>query len=352
MKSPFREFPAYAFAIAVLALAVLACPAAGQTAPAAPSLAVPPITAEEHWAKDEIKCGDGWVPIDKVFQDYLASKAELEPLAEKLKAARDDAAAIQLQMNNMKNENLAAERPIRNDLGKTNANRREIARAAESPEPPKPQLQQVPPRPRDYSANIRNSSSGNYQNSSNNALDNWRREVDAINRANDAASKKYQADMAKWRKARDDAKTQLPKIDEEIKALNQKLEQSAAALTTKQAPLMEKYKAANEEALGIGRKISAVETRIQALVDALRAAPEALRFKHGICEWEGAFSTLPELEKLLDTTQAEIDRVVAQLRTEAKQAGRPLPDNWRHPQQDRMDALKSLITEAKAAAAK
>jgi hypothetical protein len=35
------------------------------------------------------------------------------------------------------------------------------------------------------------------------------------------------------------------------------------------------------------------------------------------------------------------------MKAEAKAAGQPLADNWRHPQQDRLDALGALISRAK-----
>jgi chromosome segregation ATPase len=181
-------------------------------------------------------------------------------------------------------------------------------------------------------------------------MDDWQRKADAITRANDALKKRYQQDLAEWKKTKDAADKELPKVDQAIKDLQGKIDQSAAALTTKQAPLLEKVKLANEEAQSLARKIEAVQTRLRGLTDALKAAPETLRFKHGILEWEGAFWPLADLEKQLNETQAEIDRVCVQMKAEEKAAGRPLPDNWRHPQQDRMDALKALITRAKAVA--
>jgi len=39
------------------------------------------------------------------------------------------------------------------------------------------------------------------------------------------------------------------------------------------------------------------------------------------------------------------------LKAEAVAGGPPMPADWRHPQQDRMDALKALIAKAKAAQA-
>jgi DNA repair exonuclease SbcCD ATPase subunit len=331
----------------------------GQTPPAAPAAAPAPaaglpMTAEEHWAKDEVKYNNAWVSIDKLFQDYQAAKPELQPLGDKIKAGRDAAGAIQSQLNSMKNESALAERPTRNDLMKANTKRRELAKAADAPEPQKPNLQPIPPQPRNYSATVRGQSSssrGFGSNQYDDLLLRWQQQVDAIRRANDTATKKYQDDRAQWQKARDDAQKQLPKLDADIKTLEQKLQQFAADLAIKQAPLMEKHKAISEEIRGIDRQVSAVETRIQNMADALRAAPEALGLKHGICEWEGGFSLLADLEKLYETTQADINRVHAQLKAEAQQAGRPFPENWRHPQQDRMDALKALVAKAKAAVA-
>lgn len=354
-----RRITLHAVLAAAVAVGVLVGGALAQTAPAVPATAPAPearlpMTAEEHWAKDEARYNNAWVSIDKLFQDYLAAKAELQPLDDQIKAKRDAAGAIQFQMNNMKSESALAEQPTRSELMKTNIKRREMAKAADAPEPPKPRLQPIPPQPRNYSATVHGQSSSSRWSSSNqydDSLQRWQQQVDAIRRANDAATKQYQDDRARWQKARDDAQKQLPKLDADIKTLEQKLQQFAADLAVKQAPLMEKHKAISEEIRGIDRQVSAVETRIQNIADALRAAPEALRLKHGICEWEGGFSLLADLEKLYETTQADISRVHAQLKAEAQQAGRPFPENWRHPQQDRMDALKAIVAKAKAAAA-
>jgi DNA repair exonuclease SbcCD ATPase subunit len=233
-------------------------------------------------------------------------------------------------------------------MSKQMGKRRELAKAAEAPQPVQPRYQQVPPKPRQYAATMHSSSNGSdpYQQ----IMDDWQRKADVITRANAALKKDYQQDLATWKKAKDNADKELPNVDQAIKDLQGKIDQGAVALTTKQAPLLEKIKAANEEAQALARKIEAVQTRIRGMADALKAAPETLRFKHGILEWEGAFWPLAELEKQLAETQAEIDRVCVQMKAEAKAAGRPLADNWRHPQQDRMDALKALVTRAKAAA--
>jgi chromosome segregation ATPase len=290
-----------------------------------------------------------WLPIDNVFKDYLAARTELQPLDAQVKTARDNIAAIQAQMGGMKNDSFQAEQPIRKDMSKQMSKRRELAKASDAPQPKAPRLQQIPQRPRQYAATMHSQQySNNYSDPAQQAMQDWQRQVDAITRANDTLQKKYQQDKSEWKKAKDDADKELPKIDQAIKDLQGKLEQNATDLTTKQAPLMEKVKAANSDAQTIGRKMEAVQTRIKALADALKAAPETLRFKHNILDWEDAFWPTADLEKQLAESQAEIDRVCQQTKEEAKAAGRPLPDNWRHPQQDRMDALRTLITRAKA----
>jgi len=322
-------------------------PPAAPAAPAAP--AGPALSAEDHYAKGEVLFAGEWVPIDNLFRDYLAARVELQPLDAQAKASREGIAAIQAQMNIMKNDSLQGELPIRRDMSKQMAKRRDLTKDAEAPAPVKPRLQQIPQQPRNFAANM-HSQNSNSSNQYDQTLQDWQRQVDQINQVNAAATKKYQQDQAVWKKDKDNAEKELPKIDQAIKDIQGKISQNAAALTTKQAPLMEKIKAANEEAQTTARRIEAVQARIRGLVEALKAAPETLRFKHGIIDWEDTFWPLADLEKQLSQTQAEIDRVCRQMKAEAADAGRPLADNWRHPQQDRMDALGALIARAKAAA--
>jgi chromosome segregation ATPase len=329
-------------------LALAAGRAGAQTA--APSRL--PLTDSERLAKGEVRYGDAWVPIDNVFKDYQAALAEMQDLMQKAKTAAEGVAGIQYQLNQMKNENDASQQPTRNELAKSNAKRRELTKASETPEPRKPQLQPLPPKPKNYTANIRSTSnSRSSQDTYDRQMQDWQQEADAINKANDATMKKYQQDVAAWKKARDTAKAEIPKVDGQIKDLQQKLEQSNAALLTKQAPLLEKVKAANEEAQAIQRRISAAQTRLNELAAALTSAPENVRFQHGIVEWEGLFRTFADLDKELTETQAEVNRVKDQMRAEAVAAGRPFPPDWRHPQQDRLDALKVLLDKARAAGA-
>jgi chromosome segregation ATPase len=322
-------------------------------APAAPVTAAPagpPLSDAEHLARGDIQYGGAWLPIDAVFKGYLAARTELQPIEAKLKTARDGIVGIQTQMNVMKNESLQTEQPFRKDIAKQMAKRRELVKDSEAQPPPKPKLLQVPVQQRQYSSNMHSQYSSGNSNQYDQQQQEWQRQRDQIDRANDAAQKKYAQDRADWKKAKDTADKELPNVDQAIKDFKAKIDQNTAALTTRQAPLLEKVKAANEDAQAIGRRIEAVQTRLNALAAALNATPETLRLKHGIVDWEGVFRPLADIEKQLAEAQAEINRVCEQMKAEATAAGRPLADNWRHPQQDRLDAMRAMVDRAKAAA--
>jgi hypothetical protein len=328
--------------------------------PAAPPAAAPaPTGAAAPTAKGEAKYGDAWVTLEDLFKDYLAARTELQGWTAKVDAAREKLNAIQRRLNTMKTESAAAERPIRVELGKANNKRREYNKALSQKQPQKPVLLALPPPPRQtmpststrrYGSSSYGGSSSSYDTDSSyqNAVRDWEARCDVIKRQNDQATQKYQREMAEYKKEQEEAKKELPKIEATIKACEAKLEASAKELETKQAPTVEEAKAANEEVATIQRQMLALETRLKNLTDALKASSETLRHQHGIVEWEGLFYTAAELEKLCTDTQAEISKVHEQLAAEAAKSGQPLPPNWRHPQQDRMDALKAILDKVKA----
>jgi DNA repair exonuclease SbcCD ATPase subunit len=160
-------------------------------------------------------------------------------------------------------------------------------------------------------------------------------------------AQKYKQEMDAYRKAQDEAKKEMPKIQATITQDETQLKKIADDLETKQAPITDKFKTTSDEMGALLRQANTLAAKIQNMEAAMRAAPDDLRFAHGIVEWEGVFYPLADLEKLYTETQAEIVRVNQQMKAEADAAGRPLPANWRHPQQDRMDTLKALLDHAK-----
>lgn len=322
--------------------------------------AQPAATPESHQAKGEVKYGDSWVSIDTLFKNYLTSRTELQGLNSTVDAARAKLMELQRRLSQMKGDAAAAERPTRAEFAKARNKQRDYKRALDAKPPQKPVLQQLPPQPRQPATRSRSSRSSRYGSGSSDYYDGadqqyddavraWEARADAIKRQNDAAMQKYKQEMDEYKKNLAEAQKALPKIEATIKDCEAKLDESAKALDTRQAPLLEDVKKANEEVLGIQAQVTAVGTRVKNMADAIRGAPESVRYQHGVVEWEGLFYTKGELEKLHTDTQAEIDRVREKLKEESAKSNQPLPPGWRHPQQDRMDALKAILDKVKDA---
>jgi len=315
-------------------------PAPG-SAPAAPS-PTSPMSDVEHFAKGEVQFDNRWMPIEDLFKDYQAARAEVPGLNSQVDAQRVRMGELQHQLNEMKNQSAVQERPIRADLAKAKAKQREYQKALNAKAPTPPQLTPMPPQPAQT-----NYTTNRYGNTD--PQEEWRRACAAIKAQNDQLIQQYRQALDAYKKTQDEAKKEMPKVQATIKQDEDQLKKIADDLETQQAPIADKFKAASDEMGAILRQASALEARIQSMAAAMRAAPETVRFARGIVEWEGVFYPLADLEKLYADTQAEINRVNQQMKAEADAAGRPLPANWRHPQQDRMDALKALLDRVRPA---
>jgi len=327
--------------------------------PAAATAAAPAATSGADQAQGDVKYGDKWVPLETLFKDYVASRTELEGVNAKLAAAREKLMACQRRLTQMKSDAATADRPTRADLAKARTKRSEYKKALDAKPPQKPTLQPLPPQPRQPLARSR--SSGRYSSTgaldTNDAADQqydqamrtWENRCDIIKRQNDALTKQYQQDLTEYKQNLNEANKQMPKIEATIKTCDDKLDASAKDLDAKLAPVLEEVKKNNEEVLGIQAQAAAIETRVKNMVEAIRSAPEPVRFQHGIVEWEGLFYSRAELEKIYADTQAGIDSIREKLKAESAQSSQPFPVAWRHPQQDRMDALKALLDRVKAA---
>jgi len=295
-------------------------------------------TDEEHFAKGEVQFDNQWVPIDDLFKDYQAARTQLQGLNSQVDATRGRMAEFQHQLNDMKNQSAVQERPIRAEIAKAKAKQREYQKALNARAPTPPQLQPMPPQP----------AQTNYTNQyGTDPQEQWRRQCDAIRVQNDQLKQQYKQQLDAYKKKQDEAKKEMPKVLASVKQDEDQLKKIADDLSTQQAPSAEKYKAVSDEMGAILRQTTVLETGIQSMAAAMRAAPDTVRFGHGIVEWEGVFYPLADLEKLYTDTQAEINRVNQQMKAEAEAAGRTFPPDWRHPQQDRMDALKVLVDHAK-----
>jgi|WetSurMetagenome_2_1015567.scaffolds.fasta_scaffold16777_4 hypothetical protein len=299
----------------------------------------PPVTDAEHYAIGEVKVGSGWVSLDGLFKDYQQSQADLKTFAPKIDDAQRRAADLQRQASTVKNAAADAERPVKTDLAKQNTRLREIQKALDAP-PPKLVLLPVPKAP---------TSSGSSSGYTSTAAQALQAEIQRVNSANTAARTKYQEDMKTYQDAQTTARKDFPTVKTAVKNDQDQIDKMESDLQGQLAPITAKQPAANAELADLVRQKDTMEGRQKILADALRAAPETLRFKHGILEWQGTFSPMADLEKRLADTQAQVDQIRDQMKAEAAAAGRPFPTDWRHPEQDTLDALKTLVARAAAA---
>jgi len=286
---------------------------------------------------------DKRMTIGALFGEYGKVEKELEGVAEKEKVARDRLADLQRQQAEARKGLAAEQAPVRADLGKARAEDREARRALNARPPARPRLLPMPPRPQ-----VRTSDSGN-SSSSDNSLYRWQAECQRIQQQNQQTQKRYQDDVAEYKAKQAKAKQEIAKIEAKVKGLLDKLAEMEKESDAKQPETIEAMKTVNEEILSCDREAMVIKVRLKEVADAIGAAPEDARLKAGVIAWEDGLHDLARLEALHETLQGEIDRVREQLKTEAEKLGLPFSSDWRHPQQDRMDALKVLIDKAKAA---
>ena len=303
----------------------------------------PPESAREeaHPAKGEVRYDETWTPITQVFEAYREARAKMGELVEQGRPVRGALTGLNRKINKLRGEALAKKRPLRADLSKARAKKRKAARVLDIRPPREPRYRPAPTEPKQS----RYPNEGEYDD----AVRRYRREAKRVREYNEGLKQKYERNLEAYNKMRAEAKKAVQESETTIADCEKQVEAVQQELSETQRPLLEERKRLNAEITTLTNQARALITRADALADAMRSAPEDVRFRLGIIEWEGKFYTLEELEALHAETQAEIDRTREQLKEQAKLAGRDFPEDWRHPQQDRMDALKALIERAKAA---
>jgi chromosome segregation ATPase len=338
------------------AATVPAAPATGSApAPAAGTITsvipAPVLTDEEHFAKGEVRFGDDWVGIEKLFKDYQAAKADRQAIQVKVDAARSRQADAQRQVNTAKADFDKVNQPTKAALAKNKSREKELQKLIDAKEPVKPTLKPVPAAPPRPASSYNGGYGGSYNSQDMTRYNDAMQEIYNIQKENTAAMQKYQQDLAAYKKSVADSKKEMVTVSTAVKQGEADMAKADDAFKSQQAPLLDKLKTATDAVTAVNNEASVADDRIKLIASALHEAPEKLRFKYGILEWQGSFSTLADLEKLFTTTQSEIDRVTAQMKKEAEDAGQTFPADWRHPQQESMDALKDLLAKAKAAQA-
>jgi len=290
-----------------------------------------------HYAKGEVKYGKAWMSLAEVFQNHRQVHVEMEKLVAEGKKLQSTLNDLNRQISTLRGENDNSKRPIRAEMTKVVADRRKAEAASRARPPTKPRYEREPSQPR------RTQSSSD---SSRNTRDDWRQEVRRIQKKNAALKQEYSERLAEYQKAKAEASSVIQATQAKVAEYQQQLAALDKQFEDAQAPVLAKRLQVNDAIRSLGRQARVLLVRAQAMEQAMREAPESVLFQNRIVEWDGKFYLLDELQALYATTQGEIDRVRDQLREDARLAGRTFPDDWRHPQQDKMDALKTRIERA------
>ena len=351
-----------AFAVMGLVSVAAASPARAEAAEAqepapAASKSAPGPDAEERYAKGQALYDGKWMPVQKLFEKYCQQRDQLRQTASHGSANQGQLDELHREMAQIRGEERKEERPIRLELGKARTRLREYNNILRQKPPTKPELQRLPPPPTQPTRSRnsgRNSSSG--WNSSRDdwydrARRQWQQTCDQIKRQNEMKMDKYRREMEAYQKKQNEARQEVPKLQAQAKKAMSQLDELEKQYKNKAAPTRQRSDNVTELVRAHSRRVDVIEHDVEAMAKALSAVPEPVRHKHGIVEFEGEFHTAEVLRQRYEQTQSEIDRVREKLQAECKEINIPFPEDWRHPQQDRMDKIKALIEKVQKARA-
>jgi hypothetical protein len=278
---------------------------------------------------EEVLSENQAVPVERLFRDYLGAREDSQRLGEERAANLQRLTDLTQQVHQIQGQYTTEVRPVRSELDQARAKLAVCNRILTAREPPKPLLRSVPRKTRDTSGRKGELSQ--------------RERIEAENRA---IEENYKRTLESFHRYQDQARKEKTGLDQRVNQLEAQLAASEARQTSDQTPLLVELRALREKQDALAQQIGAAMSRAGALADALRRAPEDQRLRNGICEWENMFFSVDELRRILDDLKATCDRDRAELEAKAQAAGRTLPEDWRHPKQDTLDALHSLIERA------
>ena len=309
--------------VLLIAVVGLACPMSLRAADA--EEAAPPVS-------EGVLSENPAVPVERLFQDYVGAREDSRRLGEESAANQQHLTDLTQQVRQIQGQYTTEVRPARAELGQARAKLAVCNRVLTAREPTRPLLRSVP-----IISGDKNAKKG---------LQNWREHIRAENRA---IEENYKRTLESFRRYQAQARKEKPGLEQQISQLEAKLVASDARQASEQTPLLTELRALREKQNALAQQIGAAMSRARSLTDALRRAPEDQRLRRGICEWENMFYSVDELRRILDDLKATCNRDRAELKAKAEADDRTLPDDWRHPKQNTLDALHSLIERATSA---
>ena len=261
----------------------------------------------------EVQSENAPVSIERLFGDYVEAREDARRLGEERAADQNQLSDLEQQIRQTQLQYTTEVRPVRSELGRARAKLALCNRALTKREPRRPV-----------------------------------KGID-VNAGNKVVQQRYNRALAAFRRYRDQARKEKPGLEQRITILEAQLDAIDAQLTSEKAPLLVELRALRKKQSDLAQQVGAATSRAGSLADTLRQVPEDQRLRRSICEWKGTFYSVDELRRILDDLKAECDRDRDELKAKAEAAGRTLPEDWRHPKQDTLDALHSLIERAASA---
>jgi len=345
----------FAFGVTVLALALAPRPAGAEATEVGEPTAenadnVPGPEAEQRYARGEAFYEGEWMPLETLYEKYGHQRDRLRYIRKHDTESQDQLNDLNREMARIRSNERKAEQPVRRQLDKVRQQLREYNHVLRQEPPAKPKLQRLPPPPHRPSRTHRNgyrSRDDRYDR----ARRQWERRCNIIKRQNRMKVEQYRRQVKEYQKRKNDAKQDVPQLEAKARELMKQLDEIEKQYKNKAAPTRRRAQYVGDQARDHNRRATVLEHELEAIAKALKAVPENVRHQHGIAEFEGAFQTVDDLRRRHMQTQREIDRARESLRAECEQMDVPFPEDWRHPQQDRMDKIKALIEKIKQARA-
>jgi len=358
------------FGIMALVLIAGARPAGAESAGVSDSALGP--EAEQRYARGEAFYEGEWMPVETLFEKYCQQRDHLRDLREHGDHSRDQLNGLQREIARIREEQREEEQPIRLRLGKIRHQLREYNHFLRQEPPAEPVLLHLPLPARStlksenryvkglsrtqrrlFSRAIerlqRQENSRMRHDWAYRARQAWVRRCKQIEKQNEMKVKQYRTEIKEYQKQRKAIKQEVPKLEAEAKKLEKQLEAIEKKYENKIAAAGQQSETMSGRVQTHYRRVDLIERKVEEMAEALSAVPEEVLCQHGIAAFEGQFQSVEDLRRRYKRRQRKIDHAHERLQVECEELGIPFPDNWRHPQQDRMDKIKALIVKAKQA---
>ena len=308
--------------VAVVLLLALA-PAAWTFAQGPDGQGPAPSEVQAHYTKGEVWYDGAWVRMAKLLDDCRKARKAIEAEVDDTAATRDRVSNITKTLAEMDAKYRADRVPLEHDLAQAREKGLQAARVLAQPPPAKPSYS--------HGDGDRNG-----------------RSRAEIQRENERRQQQYQAALNQYQERRQQAQNNLNEAESAAKQAAGKLEKLYADYKAGQKPLLTERTQVTQDARSTQGRVGAHQSTILRIAAVLAEAPEGVRARFGVVEWQKSFWSIEELKDLHTSLEAEIRAGRKEAERGLADKNQSMPSTWTHPRQAEADALKARIAGAEA----